>query len=309
MISRTRIAARRSAFTLIELLVVIGIVVILIGLGLPALQRARYRAQQVQATNDMSQIANAIGTYKAKMNVSYLPAFGSCPTAGKIGYFQLRGKYWDPADSAGRPAVYVSTNSPEAMYLKQLFPFLPPTNPGVYNTFTTGLPDVDMDPNQTLLFFLTGGNVNGINFQGFSTNKTNPFSTPSAGEQRIGPFLEVKLDKIRIDGTNGMAWYVDPWSSPYAYFAWEPQYNNYASYNWPTTTSSWASTTNHGPYSDTTGKAQNPKTFQLISAGKNARFGTGGVLNPGQGQFSLTGDAGDNLSNFTKGLFVYQGTD
>jgi prepilin-type N-terminal cleavage/methylation domain-containing protein len=275
---------RRRGFTLIELLVVIAIIGILMSLTMVAVSKVRSSAKRTAATTEIAQIGNAVATFKAKFNGAYLPAS-----------ITVEANYTD-----------AGSDSNSLAYLKTIFPGMDPANTGA----PAGTNDV-LDSSQTLVFFLTGGKYTG--YQGFSTNRSRPFQAPTgtAGEQRVGPFLDVAEAKIK-DAVTGVVddRYRDPWGTPYQYYVHVPAMgvNTYAGGGVP----------NGGfhPYHQN-GKYLNAKSFQIVSAGENKAFGAcpavpaspappGAGWTPGTAPWAEGAAGGDDVSNFNSGPLVQQ---
>ena len=339
----------RSAFTLIELIVVILIIAILASLLLVGVQAAVGRARVAAVTVDIANLEQGIKEFQAKFSVTEAPPSGlilfekatdwsgSANTAANI---QLIRRLWPnflkangQPDLNGDGTVNGSDDQDingdgtktDILYLNgaECLAFFM----GGIMEKNTGTAPATYIPH------------------GFSTNPANPFYRPATATDpwgnRIGPFTELKPNRL-VDDTDdpiaaadNMPAYLDAFpasQTPYQYFSGYSGrgYRLFGVDGLSSTTAEkkddeviWTTTSTPTLYSvylqkdsETMamnipkGTPWNAKSFQIISAGRDAQWGVGGEIGDSGIQaggaspyrsIDVRGFERDNVTNFRGG--------
>lgn len=300
----------RSGFSLIELVVVILIIAILASLILNGVMAARTTALSAAAASDIKNLEKAIGDFKLKFGVEP-------PSSITL--------YEDPAGWAKRnppnTVAQVQESARSRAIIRQIWPQFDFTLRREINGDRDPTPDdeISLQGAECLAFFLGGVCSTDMMDQtgatiasgppanspvkkwiplGFSINPSNPFAR---GGTRVGPFVELDSDRlINIDGDTdpeGAPEYLDTLPGQTKPLIYASSYDGRGYRASDLVTGPGCTFTS--VYTKTGGQPYNPKSFQIISAGFDSDYGTGGV-------FDTTLPANrsmerDNITNFKGG--------
>jgi prepilin-type N-terminal cleavage/methylation domain-containing protein len=266
----------RSGFTLIEVLIVIVIIGILAALILPAVNRARMRAQIARVQSEFESIKASITDFKVRFK-------NHPPSSVKL---------------HEAPAGWAS-DALSRRTIKTLWPQFDFSISRKINTDSDMTDTFELEGSECLVFFL-GGMIDGTSgaFRGFSKNPANPLAIDNG--TRDGPFFEflggvnptTKAPTGRIIDSDGdkLPEYVDALAS-------QTQPIVYLSSNGGLGYRALDDDSIDPYYRDGARRTPfNADSFQLISPGFDFDYGTGGTLETEDSNGNGTLDAAEDTN-------------
>ena len=286
----------RFGFTLLELLIVIVVISVLAALILPAINSSRSTVRVAEVKNEISALERGIADFKAR--------FGVEPPSHLVLYESPSG--WNTNNTLTRESKAT---------LKRLWPQFDFTIARDINGNSNTTDTLNLTGAECLTFFLGGvfrpdsSDPNKGIVVGFSKNPANPLSVPSStGATREGPFFKFNPGRFVDVDSDGMKEYVDTLSgqtSPYIYLSSNDGRGYVLSDG--TIASGQGIASPYTQSSSANAPAWNAKSFQIISPGMDAEYGTGGVFDKSTATNDLVGNREterDNITNFHRGTLA-----
>jgi prepilin-type N-terminal cleavage/methylation domain-containing protein len=289
MTGTRRSRGRRPGFTLIELLVVMGIIALLVSLGLAAAMKIITAGPRVETQSEIRKMEESLKLAQKEYNLEYLPS--------KLILYKDVVNYKTPSGTAQQQRLIRRS----ADVLNHMFPRLLKSGGSVNWDGTSRTPSsITLEGQQCLVFYLGGipSTSGGNQCKGFANDPVNPANF-TANTKPIGPFYQFKSNRLKLaQASDRLFSYQDPYGTPYAYFATAGSANKYED-DCPSLTTP---ANQFHPYKDPRASSDtffNAGTFQIISAGPDKKFGSGGgSWDPTVGTSDEASK--DNLTNFTK---------
>jgi len=260
--TKTRVKRGRGGFTLVELLIAILIIGVLATLVTLGVSKAMSYARQVATKTEMGQIEQALGVAAIEMGrVPFIPSY--------LILFPTPAAY-DSYSGADKAFADMSRR-----ILIQMFPkWAAGVKPATWGTAKLGA-------DQAFVFLLRGKDGNG-----FSASDGDPCAP---GGKRFGPYYEFKAERLNM-GANGFPQYRDYWDNPGKHLVVYSQMMVGQS----ASPAGEVPGGSPGRQFQAANKYFMPKGYQILSAGKDGKWGTYPAIFAG----NLVGDGEDDQSNF-----------
>lgn len=326
-----RRTGNRAGFTLVELMVVMIIIGILGGILYGAIQSAQSRARELEVTAEIKSLEQSLNDFKVAKG-RFPPSF---IRLYEDGYNTMSGSAWD--NTALDPLCVDSKAK-----IRALWPNFDFNRDRDINCDGDTVDVIELSGAECLVFFLGGVSTTpqatvGWSPKGFSKIPADPFYVQrepaydpnglytAPDNNREGPFFDFKPNRLVnvsesaiLGNFVNMPEYLDPYrnqQSPIVYVSSReglgypvgsltPEIIAFRVFGTAADLQvAYYQKLGTSGVIDNTATPWNPKTFQLISPGRDNTYGLGGLYVDGTGLADPTDSAGkDNVTNFKNGM-------